>query len=54
MELGPKNPNGDGLLGPNSMMVVYMGPLGTLLSFYGLGIAAEGALVPPFTRSLIP
>ena len=30
MELGPKNHNGDGLLGPNSMMVVYMDPLGNL------------------------
>ena len=28
MELGPKNHNGDGLLGPNSRMVVYMDPLG--------------------------
>ena len=24
MELGPQNPNGDGLLGPNSIIVVYM------------------------------
>ena len=28
MELGPKNHNGDGFLGPNSIMVVYMDPLG--------------------------
>ena len=28
MELGPKNHIGDGLLGPNSIMVVYMDPLG--------------------------
>ena len=28
MELGPKNHNGDGLLGPDSIMVVYMDPLG--------------------------
>ena len=28
MELGPQNPSGDGLLGPNSIMVVYMDPLG--------------------------
>ena len=28
MELGPKNHNGDGLLGPNSIMVVYVDPLG--------------------------
>ena len=28
MELGPKNHNGDGLSGPNSIMVVYMDPLG--------------------------
>ena len=31
MELGPKNHTGDGLLGPNSLMVVYMDPLGTNL-----------------------
>ena len=28
MESGPKNQNGDGLSGPNSIMVVYMDPLG--------------------------
>ena len=28
MELGPQNHNGDGLLGPNSILVVYMNPLG--------------------------
>ena len=28
MELGLKNHNGDGLLGPKSIMVVYMDPLG--------------------------
>ena len=28
MELGLKNHNGDGLLGPNSIMVVYMDPRG--------------------------
>ena len=28
MELGPQNHNGDGLLGLNSIMVVYMDPLG--------------------------
>ena len=32
MELGPKNHNGDGLLGPNSIMVVYMDPLGKLMA----------------------
>ena len=31
MELGPENHNGDGLLGPNSIMVVYMDPLGVNL-----------------------
>ena len=30
MELGPQNHNGDGLLGPNSIIVVYMDPLGTV------------------------
>ena len=29
MELGPKNHNGDGLLGPNSIVAVYMDPLGS-------------------------
>ena len=28
MELGPQNHNGDGLLGLNSIIVVYMDPLG--------------------------
>ena len=28
MELGPKNHNGDGLLGPDSRMVVHVDPLG--------------------------
>ena len=28
MELGPQNHNGDGLLGPHSIIVVYMDPLG--------------------------
>ena len=31
MELDPKNHNGDGLLGPNSIMVVYIHPLGMIL-----------------------
>ena len=30
MELGPQNHNKDGLLGPNSIMVVYMEPLGNV------------------------
>ena len=34
LELGPKNYNGHGLLEPNSIMVVYMDPLG----WSGLGI----------------
>ena len=29
MELGPQNHNGDGLLGANSTIVVYMDPLGS-------------------------
>ena len=28
MELGPRNHSGDGLLGPNAIIVVYMDPLG--------------------------
>ena len=31
MELGPQNHNGDGLLGPNSIIVVYMDPLGMFM-----------------------
>ena len=33
MELGPPNHNMDGLLGPNSTMVVYMDPVGTTHRF---------------------
>ena len=29
MEFGPQNHNKDGLLGPNSIVLVYMDPLGT-------------------------
>ena len=32
VEFGPENHNKDGLLGPNSIMVVYTDPLGDLLS----------------------
>ena len=35
MELGPKNHNGDGLLGPNSIMVVSMDPLGLYMGSEG-------------------
>ena len=31
MEFGCKNHNGDGLLGPNSIIVLYMDPLGVAL-----------------------
>ena len=41
MELGSKNHNGDGFLGPNSIMVVYiyiyMDPPGYKLLAFGLG-----------------
>ena len=30
MELGPQNHSGDGLLGPNSIIVVYVDPLGLI------------------------
>ena len=30
MELGPQNHNEDGLLGPNSIMVVYMDAMGKM------------------------
>ena len=29
MDLGPQNHNGDGLLGPKSIIVVYIDPLGS-------------------------
>ena len=44
MELGPQNHNGDGLLGPNSIMVVCMDPLGYLRvgALHGSCAAAKG------------
>ena len=39
MELGHQNHNGDGLIGPNAIMVVYMDPLG--LSVNGLQEAQQ-------------
>ena len=40
MELGPQNHNGDGLLGRNSIIVVYLDPLGIVKpeSLSGLGV----------------
>ena len=35
MELGPQNHNGDGRLGPNSIIVVYMDPLGLCFAILG-------------------
>ena len=35
MELGSQNHSRDGLLGPNSIMVVYMDPLGLKEAFTG-------------------
>ena len=35
MELGPQNHNGDGLLEANSIVVVYMDPLGLFQGFKG-------------------
>ena len=40
MELGPQNHNGDGRLGLNSTIVVYMDPLG---SGFDLADSSEGA-----------
>ena len=44
MELGPQNHNGDGLLGPNSIIVVYMDPLGCyqLVKYYDLCVMGVG------------
>ena len=46
MELGPQNHSRDGLLGPNSITVVYMDPLGEVdvlvtLGFKGLGTSSS-------------
>ena len=37
MELGPQNHNEDGLLGPNSIIVVYVDPLSTWNMLHVLG-----------------
>ena len=42
MELGPKNLYGDGLLGPNSIIVVYMDPLGELRGLSGKPLVSSG------------
>ena len=46
MELGPQHHNGDGLLGLNSIIIVYMDPLGSQSSAFrfhgGLGLYAVG------------
>ena len=36
MEVGPQNHNGDGLLRPNSVIVVYMDPLGMMFRVLGI------------------
>ena len=51
MELGHQNHNRDGLLGPNSIMVVYMDPLGTVPRTHeargiGLGFQSTAACSP--------
>ena len=47
MELGPQNRKGDGLLGPDSIIVVYMDPLGYFFrnraSRVQLGVSCQGA-----------
>ena len=47
MEFGPKNHNGDGLLGPNSIMVVSMDPLGYI------AVSDSGAIYPRDLRTHI-
>ena len=47
MELGPQNHNRDGLLGPNSIMVVYMDPLGY---YWGIYTVQESGLRMYFAR----
>ena len=47
MDLGPQSHNRDGLLIPNSIMVVYMEPLGNLVGWRFLG-----SFVKVFCRGL--
>ena len=42
MELGPQNHNGDGLLGPDSIIVVYMDPLGLVSRVEGFRDQGSG------------
>ena len=48
MELGPQNHNGDGLLGANSIIVMYMDPLGFIIEARKLehGFRRIGARIP--------
>ena len=41
MELGPQNHYGDGLMGPNSIIVVYTDPLGSLMTLMANYVAVE-------------
>ena len=49
MELGPQNHNGDGLSGPNSIIVVYMDPLG-IIQFHET--PTPGSLIEPVKASV--
>ena len=48
MELGPQNHNGDSLLVPNSILVVYMDPLG----FQGTLVPDSGLTTSPQLQRL--
>ena len=51
LEVGPKHHTGEGLWGPNAIMVVYVDPLGKLGFWvwgYGLAQGLLKALVPAF------
>ena len=52
MELGPQNHNGDGLLGPNSIIVVYMDPLGYISGTINVGCASLGFGVSGFQSGM--
>ena len=55
MELGPQNHSIDGLLGPNSIIVVYMDPLGTALNpKLNTKLLNPEALNPNRVRVVIP
>ena len=54
MELGPQNHNGDGLSGPNSIIVVYMDPLGKLRRSYDRRLQTPRSALNPEPQNASP